>query len=108
MDINLAAWLVVALALAAANLPFVNERLFGLVPLPGRTPEGEARRKRFPVRLLELVVLYFVVGAVARLLESRIGSLFVQTWEFYAVTGCLFVVLAFPGFVVRYLHKPRR
>jgi len=108
MDINLAAWLVVALALAAANLPFVNERLFGLVPLPGRNPEGQARRKRFPVRLLELVVLYFAVGAVARLLESRIGSLFVQTWEFHAVTGCLFVVLAFPGFVVRYLHKPRR
>jgi hypothetical protein len=59
------------------------------------------------VRLLELFVLYFVVGALARLLESRIGSVFTQTWEFYAITGCLFVVLAFPGFVARYLHKRR-
>lgn len=108
MDLNLAAWLVVALALAGANLPFVNERLFGLVPLPVVKASGEARIKRFPVRLLELVVLYFLVGLVARLLESRIGSVFVQTWEFHAVTGCLFLVLAFPGFVMRYLHKPRR
>jgi hypothetical protein len=53
-------------------------------------------------------VLYFVVGFIARLLESRIGSVAVQTWEFHAVTGCLFLVLAFPGFVMRYLHKPRR
>ena len=102
MDQNLAAWLVVALALAAANLPFVNERLFGLVP------QGAGKVKRFPVRLLELVVLYFVVGFIARLLESRIGSVAVQTWEFYAITGCLFLVLAFPGFVMRYMYKPRR
>ena len=62
---------------------------------------------RFPVRLLELIVLYFVVGAIAYGLEARIGNVFVQTWEFYAITGCLFVVLAFPGFVVRYLRKQR-
>jgi len=108
MDSNLAAWLVLALALAGANLPFVNERLFGLVALPaGGAADGEGRGKRFPVRLLELVVLYFLVGLVARLLESRIGSVFVQGWEFYAVTGCMFLVLAFPGFVMRYLRKGR-
>lgn len=65
------------------------------------------RTKRFPLRLLELIVLYFLVGFVARLLESRIGSVYVQAWEFYAVTGCLFLVLAFPGFVLRYLRKRR-
>lgn len=108
MDLNLAAWLVVLLALAAANLPFINERLFGLVTLPSRKPAGERRTKPFPVRLIELIVLYFVVGFIARLLESRIGSVAVQTWEFHAVTGCLFLVLAFPGFVMRYLYKPRR
>jgi len=108
VDLNLAAWLVVLLALAAANLPFINERLFGLVTLPSRKPAGERRIKPFPVRLLELIVLYFVVGFIARLLESRIGSVAAQTWEFHAVTGCLFLVLAFPGFVMRYLHKPRR
>jgi hypothetical protein len=30
-----------------------------------------------------------------------------QTWEFYAITGCLFVVLAFPGIRLRYLRKRR-
>ncbi|WP_020654637.1 DUF2818 family protein [Massilia niastensis] len=106
MDISLASWLVVALALAAANLPFVTERVFGVVAM-GKASGGEARVKRFPVRLLELIVLYFLVGLVARLLESRIGTAFAQGWEFYAVTGCLFLVLAFPGFVMRYLRKRR-
>ena len=108
MDSSLAALLVIALALAGANLPFVNERLFGFVPVPaGKAPAGEPRNKAFALRLLELLVLYFVVGLVARLLESRIGSVFVQTWEFYAVTGCMFLVLAFPGFVMRYMRKRR-
>jgi hypothetical protein len=97
----MAGWLVVAVALAFANLPFVNESLFALIPYRG------GRRKPFPVRLIELIVLYFCLGAIAYLLEARIGNVFVQTWEFYAITGCLFVVLAFPGFVVRYLRKQR-
>ena len=54
-----------------------------------------------------MVILYFVVGAVAFALEARIGNGFPQTWEFYAITGCLFLVLAFPGFVTRYLRKRR-
>ena len=101
------AWLVVALAAAAANLPFLSERMFGVLPLPAGKGSDPARGKPFALRLLELIVLYFLVGFVARLLESRIGSVFVQTWEFYAVTGCPFLVLAFPGFVWRYLRKRR-
>ncbi|MFC5513227.1 DUF2818 family protein [Massilia jejuensis] len=104
MDISFATWIVVAIALAAANLPFANERVFGFIPLkPGR--DGHERAKSFLARLLELLVLYFLVGAVAYLLESRIGNVFAQGWEFYAVTGCLFIVLAFPGFVLRYLKR---
>jgi hypothetical protein len=106
LDASLASWLVIAVALTAANLPFFNERVFGFAPLKPKTA-GEARTKPFVVRLLELIVLYFVVGALARALESRIGNLFEQTWEFYAVTACMFVVLAFPGFVLRYLRKRR-
>jgi hypothetical protein len=105
VDISLASWLVIAVALAAANLPFFNERLFGLISLGPAA--GEARTKPFVVRLLELIVLYFLVGLLARTLESRIGNLFVQAWEFYAVSACMFVVLAFPGFVMRYLRKRR-
>jgi hypothetical protein len=101
LDVSIASWLVIAVALAFANLPFVNEAIFGVVPYRG------GRRKPFPVRLIELIVLYFVVGAIAYGLEARIGNVFMQTWEFYAITGCLFLVLAFPGFVVRYLRKQR-
>ena len=118
MDLSLATWLVIAVAIALANLPFLNEKVFGLVPLPavqnsgrGDAPEGartkHSHQKPFLVRLLELFVLYFIVGALAHLLESQIGNAFPQTWEFYAITGCMFVVLAFPGFVYRYLRKRR-
>ena len=100
MNAGAAAWLVILLALVLANLPFFNDKVFALVPL-----KGGAGRKAFPIRLIELIVLYFVVGAIGLGLEGRIGTVFPQTWEFYAITACLFVVLAFPGFVVRYLRK---
>lgn len=90
-------WLVLVLAFCAANLPFLTERVVGLVPL--------AHGKNLGVRLGELVVLYFVVGAVGMLLEKRAGQIAPQGWEFFAVTGALFLTFAFPGFVWRYLHK---
>jgi hypothetical protein len=106
VDLSFATWIIVLAALAAANLPFANERVFGFISLKPTQP-GQVRTKPFLARLLELLVLYFLVGAVAYLLESRIGNVFAQGWEFYAVTGCLFIVLAFPGFIVRYLRKRR-
>jgi hypothetical protein len=106
MDVSLASWLVVALALAAANLPFFNEAVFGVIPLKAREADVR-RRKHFVLRLFEMVVLYFVVGGVAYMLEAKSGTVAPQTWEFYAITGCLFAVLAFPGFVLRYLRKQR-
>ena len=101
MDVSLASWFVILLALFCANLPFFNERLFAVIPV---------RRAIKPVwwRLLELLALYFFVGVVARLMESRIGSVFSQGWEFYAVSGCLFLVFAYPGFVLCYLRRKRR
>jgi len=94
-------WLVLLLALAAANLPFVNERLLALVPV------GAAGRKSLAVRLAELVLLYFIVGGIGLLFERRVGQIAPQGWEFYAVTASLFIVLAFPGFTWRYLLKHR-
>lgn len=105
MDVSLASWLVIAVAIAFANLPFVNESVLGFIPL--KPALNKAHAKYFVVRLLELIVLYFAVGLLAHGLESRIGNAFPQTWEFYAVTACLFLVLAFPGFVLRYLRKRR-
>ena len=104
MDVSLASWLVILLALALATLPFLNESVFGFIPLKPAQP-GSARTKPLWVRLLELLVLYFVVGAVAYVLESRIGNAFDQSKEFYMLTVPLFVTLAFPGFVMRYLRK---
>ena len=95
-----AGWFIVLLALVCANLPFLNQRLFAVVPFG-------ATKKNAWVRIGELIVLYFVVGLLAHGLESRIGTAFPQTWEFYAITACLFLVLAFPGFVLRYLRKRR-
>ena len=100
MSLASSIWFVIALALAGANLPFLTDRLLGLVTLKGP--------KSLALRLAELVLLYFVVGGVGLLLEKRAGQIAPQGWEFYAVTGALFVTLAFPGFVWRYLvrHRP--
>lgn len=92
-------WLVVLLALAAANLPFVSDRFMTVYRL--RQP------KALGLRLLEMVLWYALVGAVALALEHRAGQIAPQGWEFYAITGTLFVTFAFPGFVFRYLFKPR-
>ena len=97
--------MVIAVALAFANLPFLNESVFGFIPV--KPLLNRKHGKLFVVRLFELAVLYFIVGALAHALESRIGTAFPQTWEFYAITACMFVVLAFPGFVLRYLRKRR-
>ncbi|MDZ5635564.1 MULTISPECIES: DUF2818 family protein [unclassified Janthinobacterium] len=107
MDVTASSWLVIALGILGANLPFLNEKLFAAVPLKKAAQAEQGWRKPLALRLLEMVILYFIVGAVAFALEARIGNGFPQTWEFYAITGCLFLVLAFPGFVSRYLRKRR-
>lgn len=104
MNVSLSSLFVILLALLAANLPFFNERLFALLPLKSG---GQAALKPIWVRLLELFALYALVGLVARMLEANIGNTFTQGWEFYAVTGCMFLVLAYPGYVLRYLKKHR-
>jgi hypothetical protein len=55
---------------------------------------------------LELVVLYFVMGAIARYAESvTMGQVAPQKWEFYATTACVFLVFSFPGFIYRFLWQ---
>ena len=103
MNVTLLSWCVILLAVLAANLPFFNQQLFALIPL-SKLPDYH---KPVWVRLLELLILYFAIGAIARFFESAVGNAFPQGWEFYAVTACLFLVLAYPGYVVRYLRKSR-
>ncbi|MCY0387758.1 DUF2818 family protein [Robbsia sp. Bb-Pol-6] len=96
---SVAGWFIVLFAVLFANLPFANQRVFALIPL--------GRRKTAWMRIGELVVAYFIVGAFGYLLEARAGNVFPQGWQFYAVTFSLFVVFAFPGFTARYLVKYR-
>ena len=83
-----------------ANLPFFNHRVLAIGPLL-------KPRKALILRLAEMLVMYFIVGGLGLLLEKRAGQIAPQGWEFYAVTGTLFITLAFPGFVYRYLMSRR-
>ena len=91
--------LLLAVALAAANVPFPGKRFFMLV-LP---PAG--RDKGWRWRLFEALAFFFCTLGLARLLEARAGAVYPRGWEFYAIVACLFVVMGFPGFVYRYLWK---
>ncbi len=99
MESSAAVWLVLFVAVAGANLPFVNERLFVVGPV--RAP------KSIGWRLIELVVMWGVTLAIGFGLEARAGQIQAQGWEFYAAMGFLFLTLAFPGFVWRYLRRGR-
>jgi hypothetical protein len=100
MSQTAAVWMVLLVALAAANLPFLNNRIGGVIAL-------KSASKPLALRFAELVVLYFIVGGIGLMFEYRAGQIAPQGWEFYAVTGTLFIVLAFPGFVYRYMVKHR-
>lgn len=89
--------LVIALGVFLANLPFFSQRLLGVYRCK--------TAKTLPIRLAELLLAYFVVGAIAMFLEQTLGQKTPQGWEFYAITAALFMTLAFPGFVYRYLLR---
>ena len=92
---------IVLAALLAANLPFLSDRRFLVMPA-NSAPKG------LGFRLLELLLLYGMLGAIAHFLEARAhGNTYPQGWEFYAITLCLFIVMAFPGFATRYLWRQR-
>lgn len=97
---NFSTTLLLILAFIGANLPFLVERIFFVA-------KPKTGSKNFAWRLLELFVLFFVVGGIALLLEGNQGPVHKQNWEFYAVNASLFVVFAYPGFVYRYLWRRR-
>jgi hypothetical protein len=95
-----AVWLVLLVAMLAANLPFFNERLMLVGPL--RRPA-----KAFGWRLLELLIWGGLTLGLGFGLETSLGQRAPQGWEFYAAAGFLFLTLAFPGFIWRYLRRHR-
>ncbi len=94
-------WALLGLIFLAANLPWFSDKLFYIIPL-NRTKNVSS--KNLGWCLLELIILYFLTGAFVRYAElATFGQVAPQDWEFYAVTGCLFLVFAFPGFVYKVL-----
>lgn len=91
-------FVLLIVAVVAANVPFFTSRLAGFIPVSN---------KHAGWRLLELVVWYFVVGLFAYALEARQGPVHEQHWQFYVTTFALFMVFAFPGFVLRYFWRHR-
>lgn len=83
--------------------------IFGLAALllafPGWRNRGHAINKSVLARLLEVLVFYGLIGTLGFAFEVNMGNAFNQTWEFYAITLSLFLVLGYPGFVFRYLMR---
>jgi hypothetical protein len=93
-------WLIIVLAIGAANLPFINERLLGFWKLFSSS-------KPLWVRLLELLGLYAGMGLLAWQVEKSLSAVHAQGWQFFVITGCLFLVAAYPGYLWRYLRRRR-
>jgi hypothetical protein len=91
-------WFIIVLALLAANLPFINERLWGVWKIFSST-------KPVWARLLELISLYLVIGVLAWMTEKSQTAVHVQGWQFFVITSCLFLVAAYPGYLWRYLWR---
>lgn len=87
----------ISLTFLAANLPFFNSKflVFWVQKFP----------KKFSIYIFEIFISYFLVGGVGLFLEQKIGQIFSQNWEFYAITVAMFLTFSFPGFVYRYLLK---
>lgn len=98
MNTGAAALLLLVLAACLANLPFITERFFLLMRRPVKTVWW---------RLLELLIYYGIFVAIGRGLEAYVGRVQPQAWQFYAITLLVFLVLAYPGFVFRYLRRAR-
>ncbi|QPF74271.1 DUF2818 family protein [Roseateles sp. DAIF2] len=99
MDQSAAVWLVLLVALIAANAPYFSDRLLLVGP--------KLKPKVFGWRLLELLLLALLTLGLGFLLEARLGQRQPQGWEFYAAGLCLFITLGFPGFVWCYLKRHR-
>lgn len=96
---SIAVWLLIVLAVTAANLPFINERLFGLIKL------RQSPIKPPWVVTVEVVVLFVLTAAIGLAFEASLANPFPHGGTLITIGMCIFVVLGFPGFVYRYLLK---
>ncbi|NOL50201.1 DUF2818 family protein [Pelistega europaea] len=89
----------------------MSAKLFGLVlfivlfAMPGFLYSRYVAVKPVWARMVELLLLVCFIAAVGFFIESYYANRFTQSWQFYAIGICLFVLLAFPGFVWRHLMR---
>lgn len=95
MNTGVAAFILLLLAIVLASLPFVTERLFLIW----------SRQKSVWLRLGELLVYYGIFLGLGLGLEQYIGRRHPQEWQFFAITALMFLVLAYPSYVWRYLKR---
>ena len=62
-------------------------------------------REAMTMMLSLIAAVSLVVGGIGLGFEASLGNVFPQGWQFYAITLTLYLVLAYPGFVYRYLFK---
>jgi uncharacterized membrane protein len=98
-SLSIESWLLILVALAAANAAYVSPKFLFFKSL---------KDKHVGWCLLEMVFWYALIGLIGYSLESMIGNVFPKRWEFFAVSICLFLVAAFPGFTWRFLMKHRK
>lgn len=98
-SLSIESWLLILVALAAANAAYVSPKFLFFKTL---------KDKHVGWCLLEMVFWYALIGLIGYSLESMIGNVFPKRWEFFAVSICLFLVAAFPGFTWRFLMKHRK
>jgi hypothetical protein len=100
MSVSTSVWLLVAILIIAANLPWMSERFLFII-------QPKDNKKKMWIRLLEWLILYFVSGLLAVGMEKKMtGEIHHQDWEFYVVGFFLFLIFAFPGFIWR--HELRK
>ena len=88
--------LLLIVSVVAANLPWLTERQFLILP---PAPGG----KSVWLRLVEWFILYLIMGGIALGLEIKAtGGTHNQDWEFYWVSLFLFMIFALPGFIYRH------
>lgn len=97
-----------SVALFTIKLLAVVGIAIALLAYPGWRNRGRQADKSFFSSLLEVLVLYVLVGAMGFGFEANMGNLFPKQWEFFAITLSLFLVLGYPGFVFRYLMRRRK
>jgi len=105
MTTSISVYSLIVLSFILANLPWLNQRVFAVIPSP-------VQSKAFWMRLLEWCVGFGVAALLAWRFElgcsgiaaflgfaACAGEIYAKTWEFYSVALVLFAVFALPGFI---------